>query len=73
MIRVAADVQPGESGGPLVNATGQVVGVITAGADRAESGAAGGEGLAIAINDAIAISRQIETGTPSSSVHVGSP
>lgn len=73
MIRVAADVQPGESGGPLVNATGQVVGVITAGPDRAESGAAGGEGLAIPINDAIAISRQIETGTPSSSVHVGPP
>jgi S1-C subfamily serine protease len=73
MIRVAADVQPGESGGPLVNTTGQVVGVITAGPDRAQSRAAGGEGLAIPINDAIAISQQIEAGTASSSVHVGPP
>ena len=73
MIRVAADVQPGESGGPLVNAAGQIIGVITAGPDNSRSGPAGSEGLAIPINDAIAISQQIEAGTASSTVHLGSP
>ncbi len=73
LIRVAADVQPGESGGPLVDAAGQVIGVITAGPDRSRSGAADNEGLAIPINDAVAIGRQIEAGTASSSVHLGPP
>ena len=54
-----------------MNATGQVIGVITAGPDRTQSGAAGGEGLAIPSNDAITISQQIEAGTASSSVHLG--
>ena len=71
MIRVAADVQPGESGGPLVNSLGQVLGVVTAGPDRAQSGAADAEGFAIPINDAIAISQQIDAGPASVSVHLG--
>ncbi|MGH3843782.1 MAG: S1C family serine protease, partial [Pseudonocardiaceae bacterium] len=70
MIRVSADVRPGESGGPLVNAAGQVIGVITAGPDRSRSGPAA-EGLAIPINDAIAISKQIETGVATSTIHLG--
>ncbi|HET9117016.1 MAG TPA: trypsin-like serine protease, partial [Pseudonocardiaceae bacterium] len=71
MIRVAADVQSGESGGPLVNSVGQVVGVVTAGPDRAQSGAADAGGFAIPINDAIAISQQIDAGTASAGVHLG--
>jgi S1-C subfamily serine protease len=58
LIRVAADLQPGDSGGPLVNAAGQVVGVDTAAAIKTHS--SGAEGFAIPINDAIAISKQIE-------------
>lgn len=57
MIRVSAHVEPGNSGGPLVNAAGQVVGVVTAGSGGSPS--AGGEGFAIPINDAISISNQI--------------
>ena len=69
MIQVAADLQPGDSGGPLVNAAGQVVGIDTAAATGSHSSDA--EGFAIPINDAIAISKQIEDGTASPSVHIG--
>lgn len=58
LIRVAADVEPGDSGGALANAAGRVVGVVTAG--NAKSGSQPvGDGLAIPINDAITISGRI--------------
>jgi S1-C subfamily serine protease len=69
MIRLAADLQPGDSGGPLVNAAGQVVGINTAAATTPRS--SGAEGFAIPINDAIAISKQIDDGTASPSIHIG--
>jgi S1-C subfamily serine protease len=70
LIQVAAEVAPGDSGGPLVNTAGQVIGVDTAGSNgsRFQSGS---EGMAIPINDAIAISKQIDTGTGSATVHIG--
>ena len=71
LIEVAAAIQPGDSGGPLVNAAGQVIGVDTAGTVGSRSGRSGGDGLAIPINDAIAISKQIQAGTASSTVHIG--
>jgi S1-C subfamily serine protease len=58
LIRVAADVEPGDSGGALVNATGQVIGVVTAGSTKSGSQPVG-DGLAIPINDAITISSRI--------------
>lgn len=69
VIRVAADLQPGDSGGPLVNTAGQVVGVNTAAATTPRS--AGAEGFTIPINDAIAISQQIDAGISSPSIHIG--
>lgn len=71
MIQVAADVQPGDSGGPLVNTAGQVIGVDTAGSAGSRWQSSGGDGLAIPINDAIAISKQIQTGTASATIHIG--
>ncbi len=71
MIQVAADVQPGDSGGPLVNAAGQVIGIDTAGSAGSRRQDGGDIGLAIPINDAITISRQIQTGTASGTVHIG--
>lgn len=71
MIQVAADVQPGDSGGPLVNAAGQVIGIDTAGSAGSRRQNGGNIGLAIPINDAITISRQIQTGTASGTVHTG--
>ena len=71
LIQVAADVQPGDSGGPLVNTAGQVIGVDTAGSAGSRLRPSGGEGLAIPINDAIAISTQIEAGNASATIHIG--
>jgi S1-C subfamily serine protease len=71
LIQVAADVQPGDSGGPLVNTSGDVIGIVTAGSDGTRGRPSGGDGLAIPINDAIAISKQIHTGTASATVHIG--
>lgn len=71
LIQVVADVQPGDSGGPLVNTAGQVVGVNTAGSAGFRFSSTGGEGFAIPISDAISISKQIEAGIASSSIHIG--
>jgi S1-C subfamily serine protease len=71
LIQIAAQVQPGDSGGPLVNTAGQVVGVDTAGSTGLSSQSMGGEGLAIPINEAIAISKQIDAGIASATVHIG--
>ncbi|MBV8996822.1 MAG: trypsin-like peptidase domain-containing protein [Pseudonocardiales bacterium] len=71
LIQVAADVQPGDSGGPLVNTAGQVIGIDTAGSAGSRWQPSGGDGLAIPINDAIAISKKIQTGAASTAVHIG--
>jgi S1-C subfamily serine protease len=71
LIQVAADVQPGDSGGPLANASGEVIGIVTAGSGGTRGQPSGGDGMAIPINDAIAISKQIRTGTASVTVHIG--
>jgi S1-C subfamily serine protease len=70
LIQIAADIQPGDSGGPLVNSAGEVIGIDTAGAAGSRASPAG-DGLAIPINDAITISKQIQAGTASASVHIG--
>jgi S1-C subfamily serine protease len=71
LIQVAADVAPGDSGGPLVNTAGQVVGVDTAGAAGPRLESMTSQGMAIPINDAIAISKQIDSGTSSANIHIG--
>lgn len=57
LIHVTAPLQPGYSGGPLVNTAGQVIGVNTAASTGSRS--SGGDGFAIPINDAIAISKTV--------------
>lgn len=71
LIQVAAGIQPGDSGGSLVNAAGEVIGVDTAGTSGSAGRAAPAEGLAISINDAIAISNQIRAGTAAATSHIG--
>jgi S1-C subfamily serine protease len=71
LIQVAADIQPGDSGGPLVDTAGHVVGVDTAATAGFRFQAAGGQGFAIPIAQAIAVADQIETGQASATVHIG--
>lgn len=72
LIEFAAPVIAGDSGGPVVNSAGQVVGVTTAATVNFRMGP-GGKGFAIPINDAMAIANQIRAGAASDSVHIGPP
>jgi S1-C subfamily serine protease len=72
MIETNAAVQPGDSGGPLLNAAGQAVGMDTAASARTGfDRAAAGDGFAIPIDRALAIARAIMRGEASATVHVG--
>jgi S1-C subfamily serine protease len=75
VIRTNANIQPGDSGGPLLNTSGQVIGMDTA-ASSAETDSATGQtaaiqAFAIPINQAVATAQQIEAGTASDTVHIG--
>lgn len=72
LIETNAHVQPGDSGGPLLNSSGQVIGMDTAASvsnDVAQTTT--NDGYAIPINNAMSIVKQIESGNGSGSVHVG--
>lgn len=69
LIAVNAALQPGDSGGPLVNESGQVIGMDTAA--YASFRRTTGSGYAIPIDDALAIARQIQSGSSSDDVHIG--
>lgn len=72
LFEFAAPVRAGDSGGPVVNAAGQVIGVTTAASVNFRMGP-GGEGYAIPINDALGIANQIRARIPSDTVHIGPP
>jgi S1-C subfamily serine protease len=68
LIRVAADIIAGDSGGALYDSDGEVIGMNTA----ASSGSTNVSGYAIPIGQALTIAQQIESGNETSTVHVGS-
>jgi S1-C subfamily serine protease len=72
LFEFAAPVRAGDSGGPVVNSAGQVVGITTAASVNYRMGP-GGKGFAIPINEAIAVGNQIRARIPSDSVHIGPP
>ncbi|MGA9491683.1 MAG: trypsin-like peptidase domain-containing protein [Mycobacterium sp.] len=69
LIQVDANIRPGDSGGPTVNAANQVIGMNTAASQNYHLGR--GQGFAIPINEAMAIAGQIRSGASSSTVHIG--
>jgi S1-C subfamily serine protease len=71
LIEVNADIQAGDSGGPLLTTSGQVIGVDTAASAGFQYQSAGGDGFAIPIGNATTIADQIRGGQSSSRVHLG--
>jgi S1-C subfamily serine protease len=71
LIETNAGIEPGDSGGPLFNANGRVVGMVTAGSTSFRFQDVATRGYAIPINRAMSILRQIELGTSTTTVHVG--
>jgi len=72
MLQTSAQIEQGDSGGALANTAGQVIGMITAA--NSTSGQPGSTiGFAIPINSALAIARQVASGTASSTVYIGTP
>ena len=71
LIQIDAPIEPGDSGGPLANTDGEVVGINTAASADSVRGLASGEGYAIPINSALRIAKQIVAGDASGNVHVG--
>jgi S1-C subfamily serine protease len=70
-----AALQPGDSGGPLLNGSGKVVGMDTAASTGSGFGFAAynrsTDAYAIPINTAVTIAKQIVAGTGSATVHIG--
>jgi S1-C subfamily serine protease len=76
LIESNAPIQAGDSGGPLYNAKGQIIGIDTAGSTS--SGRFGNSGTAtqafsIPISTAVSIAAKIEAGDASSTIHLGYP
>ena len=69
MLQVDADIVSGDSGGPLLDADGDVVGIDTA----ASSGSAQIVGFAIPIATALDIAAQIEQGQETDTIEIGYP
>jgi S1-C subfamily serine protease len=72
LIETNAAVRPGDSGGPLLNSAGQVIGMDTAasaGNDVAQT--TSNQGYAIPIDKATSIADQIHGGNGSDAIHIG--
>ena len=73
LIETNAALQPGDSGGPLLNNAGRVVGIDTAAASSSSPFAvsSSNDGYAIPIGKATTIAKQIVSGKSSATVHIG--
>lgn len=71
LIQVNANIQSGDSGGALVDSSGAVIGINTAGSSNYSLSSQTGRGYAIPIADAMAIATAVEAGHGSATTHVG--
>ncbi len=72
LIETDADIQAGDSGGPLYDASGQVIGIDTAAEASARSGQTVA-GYAIPIDHALSVAHEILSGTDDATIHQGLP
>jgi S1-C subfamily serine protease len=68
MMQTSADIRPGDSGGPLADAGGRVIGI-----DTAAGGNTVYSGYAIPIDQAMPIARQIAAGQRGTRIQIGLP
>jgi S1-C subfamily serine protease len=73
MIETNASIVSGDSGGPLANSSGQVIGMNTAGNNVSFSGQQSAAGFAIPSNTALSVARQIDAGHATSAITIGYP
>jgi S1-C subfamily serine protease len=71
LIEVNAGIEPGDSGGSLVNTSGQVLGMDTAASADSGYGDTTTQAYAIPIATALSVAKQIEAGDGSSTIHIG--
>jgi S1-C subfamily serine protease len=71
LLCASAKIQPGDSGGPMVNSSGRVVGMDTSGTINSTLAASLGWGCAIPITRAVGIAHQIIKGVPSPYIESG--
>jgi S1-C subfamily serine protease len=71
LIEVNANVESGDSGGPLADTSGEVIGMDTAASQDFAFSAQGNQGFAIPIAEALRIAGDVESGKGTSTVHVG--
>jgi S1-C subfamily serine protease len=73
LIQTDVPLQPGDSGGPLLNSDAKVVGINTAASVSRRARATGNEGFSIPIERALAIAADIAAGRASSTIQIGPP
>jgi S1-C subfamily serine protease len=71
LIEMNCAIEPGDSGGALVTASGQVIGMDTAASSGASATGAASQAYAIPISTALSVARTIEAGKASSTIHIG--
>ncbi len=74
LIETNADIQAGDSGGPLFNSSNEVIGMDTAAsASGNQTASQTNEGYAIPITKALSLVAQMAAGKSSSTIHLGYP
>jgi S1-C subfamily serine protease len=71
LVESSAALQPGDSGGPLLDAAGRAIAMDTAATVFGASSGTSDNAFAIPINKALAVAKQAESGKGSTAVHVG--
>ncbi|HLX21524.1 MAG TPA: trypsin-like peptidase domain-containing protein [Gaiellaceae bacterium] len=71
LVQTNANLQPGDSGGPLLNSAGKVIGMDTAASAGFSYVNSTTQGYAIPINKALTLAKQIVGKTSSATVHIG--